>query len=234
MSTSVHITLFVTLIGSLISFCAQAQEPRSTNKLNEAEQRALDSKRAARDSIAILPPGSRLPETSVAEASAAVNLYARYAVGQFMYLESIRLRWLTLRDTKAPDYFALVPRKNTPFAFRRPNTDEIITPRHMFTDGGSVPWLVQSLPNLSPWGYGPAYLIHDYLFDLHHCQSTKLDFETARDIMMEALKTLMETGLSPKSEWTFWAIYQGINGSAARQYWTTHPSDCTLPPDLEE
>lgn len=35
----------------------------------------------------------------------------------------------------------------------------------MFTDGGSIP--VQfGLKNYSPWGYGPAFIVHDWLLHM--------------------------------------------------------------------
>ena len=52
--------------------------------------------------------------------------------------------------------------------------------------------------------------------------------------MMEAIKTLMETGICPKSEWTFWALYQGISSDKAREYWDTDTGGCTLTPDFQE
>src|SRR5215204_4459054 len=35
-----------------------------------------------------------------------------------------------------------------------------ITPRLMYTDGGSIPPILQPIPGFSPWGYAPAYIIH--------------------------------------------------------------------------
>jgi hypothetical protein len=96
----------------------------------------------------------RCPEAPIISA-----FYQRYGAGTFSNLDRIRLRWLSLKDTPDPNYFALIPHKGAAFSFQRPNNGAVIAPRHMFTDGGSVPWLAQSLPNLSSWGYGPAYLI---------------------------------------------------------------------------
>ena len=178
--------------------------------------------------------GTQIPAGTALEAPIISAFYRRYATGSFSNLDRIRLRWLSLKDTSDQNYFALIPHKDAAFSFQRPNSGAVIAPRHMFTDGGSVPWLAQALPNLSSWGYGPAYLIHDWLFDLHHCHRRDLDFEAARDIMMEAVKTLMETGVCVKSELSFWLLFQGIDSASARAYWAADTGGCTLPPDYEE
>jgi len=51
---------------------------------------------------------------------------------------------------------------------------------------------------------------------------------------MEAVKTLMETGLCAKSELSFWLLLQGIDSFKAREYWNTDTNGCTIPPDYEE
>jgi len=214
---------------------ARAQAATEGSGLSEAAKAALQRKRAAREKVAASPSRS-MPQLEMVpfDARIGTSVYDSFGAGTFNSIENIRLRWLTLKDAGAPDYFALVPHAATPFSFQRPNGGAVIAPRHMFTDGGSVPWVAQFVTNLSPWGYGPAYLVHDWLFDLHHCGQTDLSFESVRDVMMEAIKTLMETGICPKSEWTFWALYQGISSDKAREYWDTDTGGCTLPPDLQE
>nr|WP_249779640.1 DUF1353 domain-containing protein [Bradyrhizobium sediminis] len=34
----------------------------------------------------------------------------------------------------------------------------------MYTDGGSIPRIAQIFNGLSPWGFGPAYIVHDWIF----------------------------------------------------------------------
>ena len=199
-----------------------------------AARDALRLKRAAREKVNAIEPPRFRPEAVPLDAPIISAFYARYGAGRFDNLDRIRLRWLSLKDTPDPNYFALIPHKAAAFSFQRPNNGAVISPRHMFTDGGSVPWLWQSIPNLSSWGYGPAYLIHDWLFDLHHCGRTDLSFEAARDIMMEAVKALMETGFCARSELSFWLLFQGIDSFKAREYWSTNTGGCTLPPDYEE
>jgi Protein of unknown function (DUF1353) len=222
------------IVGRSPNAAAQQPGAASADPESPAAREALRLKQAARERAKAVEAPRFRPETKALEAPVISAFYRRYGTGSFSNLDRIRLRWLGLKDTSDPNYFALIPHKDAAFSFQRPNSGAVIAPRHMFTDGGSVPWLAQALPNLSSWGYGPAYLIHDWLFDLHHCHRSDLDFDAARDIMMEAVKTLMETGVCAKSELSFWLLFQGIDSASARAYWAADPGGCTLPPDYEE
>src|SRR5262249_41845045 len=57
-----------------------------------------------------------------------------------------------------------------PLSFRPSFMTTPIVPEDMFTTGGSVPRVFCSIPGLSPWGLGPAYIIHDWLFFVHRCK----------------------------------------------------------------
>jgi len=46
-----------------------------------------------------------------------------------------------------------------------------IKPGRMYTDGGSIPRVFWAFPGFSPWGYAPAYVIHDWLFHQHRCHN---------------------------------------------------------------
>ena len=221
-------------VGRPPGAAAQQPGPASAGPESPAARDALRLKQAARQKANAIEAPRFRPEAVPQEAPIISAFYQRYGAGTFSNLDRIRLRWLSLKDTPDPNYFALIPHKGAAFSFQRPDNGAVIAPRHMFTDGGSVPWLAQSLPNLSSWGFGPAYLIHDWLFDLHHCRRTDLDFEAVRDIMMEGVKTLMETGVCLKSELSFWLLFQGIDSASARNYWNTDTNGCTLPPDYEE
>ncbi len=150
-----------------------------------------------------------------------------YKVGAFRGLESIRLRWFS------PDYFEFIPRSREPFAFVR-STGEVIEPRRMFTDGGSIPRSLWWKESFSPWGYGPAFLVHDWEFDVHHCKKSEKSFEDVRDTMMEAMKTLIVIGVCPRADTSFKLIYAGINSFVARRLWEKSYPDCPIPPDRSE
>lgn len=69
-------------------------------------------------------------------------------------------------EWKQPDKFVYVRSKNPTFSFKRSN-GEVITPENIETDGGSIPRLLWSQRNFSPWTYAPAYLIHDWMYEAH-------------------------------------------------------------------
>ena len=59
--------------------------------------------------------------------------------------------------------FAYLPDPKDPLTFVTTDNRAII-PQPMYTDGGSIPPILQPIPGFSPWGYGPAYIVHDWLF----------------------------------------------------------------------
>ena len=97
----------------------------------------------------------------------------------------------------------------------------------MFTDGGSIPRPFWVFRNLSPWGYAPAFLVHDWEFDVYHCELSEKTFDEVNATMMEGVRTLMETGICPKDRLAFAAIYAGISSPVGRMVWDR--PGCTLP-----
>jgi hypothetical protein len=68
------------------------------------------------------------------------------------------------------DNFVFVPAWiGTTFTFETARTGRLIAPGLMYTDGGSIPRVAQIFPAFSPWAYGPAYIIHDWIFYGRHC-----------------------------------------------------------------
>jgi hypothetical protein len=55
------------------------------------------------------------------------------------------------------------------FTFESDKLGRIIAPGLMYTDGGSVPRFAQIFRPFSPWGYAPAYVVHDWIFHAHYC-----------------------------------------------------------------
>lgn len=197
-------------------------------QLDEVSQRALDAK------ISIYRTDVQIRiedlEDNVQSPKARGLFGPNYddvSPGAFFGLEMIRLRWTR------PDWFEFIPKAGDAFRFVRSN-GQSVEPRRMFTDGGSIPRILWVRKNLSPWGFAPAFLLHDWEFDLHHCNRTDKSFEDVRDTMMEGIKTLMETGLCPRDKVTFNVIYAGIDSSVARDIWNRQHPDCPLPPDRAE
>lgn len=106
-----------------------------------------------------------------------------------------------------------------------------ITPSTMDTDGGSVPKVLHSFGNFNPWTYGPAFMIHDWIFVAHKCDAAPdndIAFEESASIMAEAMKTLMEVGFKngdgeiqvlPKAEDTLYLMYQAVRSHFAEELW---------------
>jgi hypothetical protein len=146
-----------------------------------------------------------------------------YPIGRFENLSNSRLEWVQ------PNYFEFIPKKNDPFTFVR-STKERITPKNFFTDGGSIPRLFRWSDELDPFGSLPAYLLHDWEFDLHHCKQSDKTFEDVASILMEALHTLMDQKLITYDTLVFWMIETGINSWVAHDAWDAIPAKCPLPP----
>lgn len=101
-----------------------------------------------------------------------------------------------------PNKFELENHLVRPFAFRRHN-GELITPRPIKTDGGSVPRALWNRKGFSPWTYAPGYLIHDWLYEANRRrvpggnslkkEALYYDKEKSDWILAEVIKTQMES-----------------------------------------
>jgi hypothetical protein len=162
-------------------------------------------------------------ETIEIPARPGVRNISDYPKGRFENLQRNRLRWV------GTNWFEFVPKKDNPFTFVRSN-NEPITPKNFFTDGGSIPRLFRWSGDLDPFGSLPPYLLHDWEFDLHHCNQSNKTFEDVASIMMEALRTLMEDGYVKENWFIFWMIDTGIHSGVALHAWNSMPGKCPLPP----
>lgn len=155
-----------------------------------------------------------------------------YPIGRFNNLENIRLRWLV------PRIFDFVPKKEEPFSFTRYN-GQVITPRRMFTDGGSIPRLARWVAKLDPWEYTPAYFLHDWIFEIHHCNKVAgiqdtYTFDDATEILMEAIHTMDYMKIAVISDVVFNVIRFAVSSFIARTLWDADVKICPLPPDIED
>ncbi len=108
------------------------------------------------------------------------------------------IRGNILLEWAGPDRFTYIPDQGNPLTFVRKKNGSIvdtITPnRKFYTDGGSTPQLAQAAEEYSPWKFAPAYIIHDWLFTMNHCDlpgAEKYDHLVAARILAEAIKTQM-------------------------------------------
>ena len=126
------------------------------------------------------------------------------------------------------DKFVFTPDPKRPLTYR--NATRRIQPGTMYTDGGSIPKLAQPLGGFSPWGYAPAYMIHDWIFAGHHCVVDRkndgrfddvkdIEFHESATILAEIIKTLIETKRVPAHDFAFPAISNAVDSFVARALW---------------
>jgi hypothetical protein len=129
---------------------------------------------------------------------------------------TLRVTWVN------QDSFLYEPDPADPLTFKRAD-GTTITPAAMFTDGGSIPLALRTLKGYSPWGYAPAFLIHDWLFVMKQCKLSgfeKYDLEAAATIMAEAMKTLMEKPqFGGPNKLVHYSMYEGVRSTTAKDYW---------------
>lgn len=148
-------------------------------------------------------------------------LYERLGTGTFT--GRLDVEWI------APNQFIYRPSAERPLKFVT-SAGRVIQPRAMYTDGGSIPRLFWSSPELGPWDFAPGYIIHDWLFLQHRCKEgdwQSWDIDMAATVLAEGIKTLM-TGAQNGDPVIAWAIYEAVRTPMARRSWDS-PA-CSLPP----
>lgn len=111
-----------------------------------------------------------------------------------------------------------------------------IQPDDFYTDGGSIPQGLRGLEGFSPWGYAPAYIIHDWLFNRKDCDPDYLtrrgiDFAEANEILAEVIKTLVRMDQVKENEAAFSAISWAVTTPIGERLWNSANSACQLKPE---
>ncbi|TAZ83271.1 hypothetical protein ELH72_08350 [Rhizobium ruizarguesonis] len=133
--------------------------------------------------------------------------------------------------------FVFVPDPHNRLSFTRGGVSTPIVPGVMYTDGGSVPKVVQPFRGFNPWGYAPAYMVHDWIFTAHHCISdgkkdpaylamADIDFYESGVILGEAIQTLMAEKLVKKNDVAKFAITTAVLSPVARNVWDAKRGVC--------
>ncbi|WP_146345997.1 hypothetical protein [Falsiphaeobacter marinintestinus] len=121
---------------------------------------------------------------------------------------SLFVMWIGEGGRSGDGSFVFVPNPRDPLQFVRAEghgSVSRIQPEMIYTDGGSIPRAAQLFNGFAPWGYAPAYMIHDWLFVARHCLTdetpTKAEetisamaFQESAEIIAEAIKTLIDSG----------------------------------------
>jgi hypothetical protein len=127
----------------------------------------------------------------------------------------LNVRWIE------NDYFLFLPDKEEPFSLVRANGD-VIKPGPMYTDGGSIPRFLWGIEGYSPWGYAPAYIVHDWLFEAKHCghePDNQYTFEDSVAVMAEALKAVMQADPEVRNYFVFDTVVASVGSPIARRIW---------------
>jgi hypothetical protein len=128
--------------------------------------------------------------------------------------------------------FVYVP-SATPLQFQRTNADATlttITPEMMYTDGGSIPAMAQVFKGFSPWGYAPAYILHDWLFVARKCVNdgmadpeqakvAQMPFGESAEVAAEVIKTLITTNTVAPNDVAPGLISAAVAGPIAQERW---------------
>jgi hypothetical protein len=151
--------------------------------------------------------------------------------GQFS--GSVFVMWVGEGNAAGDGNFLFVPDPRDPLIFHRPNPSSHgakIQPGLMYTDGGSIPKIAQVFKGLSPWGYAPAYMIHDWLFVGRHClvdgeTGTRFDeirdvnFKDSATILAEAIQALFVSKQVSRKDIAGETITSAVDSFVAKNMW---------------
>jgi hypothetical protein len=155
------------------------------------------------------------------------------AVGRGEFSGSLFVMWIGEGGPSGDGAFVFVPDPDDRLTFTRPGPAGAalsIRPEMMYTDGGSIPKPAQLFRGFSPWGYAPAYMVHDWLFVARHCLTdgtptdeerrvADLGFRDSAVIIAEAIKTLVESGRVARNDAAAGAISGAVAGPISRRLW---------------
>ena len=157
--------------------------------------------------------------------------YSKLPPGTFS--GSLFVMWVDEGGPSGDGNFLFVPDPEDPLIFRRSNPGNpgaLIRPGLMYTDGGSIPKIAQVFKGLSPWGYAPAYMIHDWIFTARHCivdgeTNTRFDqvrdvtFKDSAEILGEAIQGLIADERVQPNDLAGSAITTAVDSAIAKRLW---------------
>ncbi|MER9254539.1 hypothetical protein NKI59_22510 [Mesorhizobium sp. M0598] len=146
---------------------------------------------------------------------------------------SLFVMWVGEGNGSGDGNFLFVPDPRDPLIFHRAypsSPGSTIQPGLMYTDGGSIPKIAQVFKGLSPWGYAPAYMIHDWVFIAHHCivdgstenrfdQVRGIEFDDSAAILGEAIKALIKARQVAPDDVAPGAITSAVGSVVAKNLW---------------
>ena len=150
---------------------------------------------------------------------------------------SLFVMWVRDNESGSGDgKFVFVPNPARPLTFIRDTrtnpgaTLPVIVPGMMYTDGGSIPRPVQFFRGFSPWGYAPAYMVHDWLFVARHCLTdgtamgdefkvADTTFRESAEVIGEAIKALIAAERVQRNDVAPAVISGAVAGPIAEARW---------------
>ncbi len=158
--------------------------------------------------------------------------YDKAPVGRFD--GSLFVMWVGEGGPSGDGAFVYVPAPGNALRFTRKDArgrEQVIKPTMMYTDGGSIPKVGQVFKGLSPWGYAPAYMIHDWLFRARQCVNdgkasaaesvvAGMSFQDSADVIAEAIKTLQAEGRVSKDDVAPRIVSSAVAGPISAHLWT--------------
>lgn len=160
--------------------------------------------------------------------------YESAPVGKFQ--GSVVVLWVGDGDTERGDgKFVFVPSGSASDSFRfvRQNENASVTtiePDYFYFDGGSIPRPVQPFKGLNPWGYAPAYAIHDWLFVARKCLNDRdgdekykfiegMEFKESAEVLAEAIQTLIRLKMVSENDVAPWLISNATASFVSKRLW---------------
>ena len=164
---------------------------------------------------------------SLATGCASVD-YDGAQVGRFE--GSVWVMWVGEGNRLGAGRFVYAPAPGDPLRFVRAN-GEVLEPEVMYTDGGSIPRTAQLFRGFSPWGYAPAYMVHDWVFVARRCRTdgmatpaeaalAEMTFADTALIAAEAIKTLIAEERVAPNDVAPRVISGTVGGPISLERWT--------------
>ncbi|WP_238364919.1 DUF1353 domain-containing protein [Mesobacterium pallidum] len=147
---------------------------------------------------------------------------------------SVFVHWLGPgSDTSGGGSFLFVPDPENPLTFTRNHADGTVgtlRPEMIYTDGGSIPRLFQPLKGLGPWGYAPAYVVHDWLFVASRCNRdgaaspeearlAAMPFTESAEVMAEMIKALIAQRMGGPDDVAPAQVTWAVSSPISRALW---------------
>ena len=146
---------------------------------------------------------------------------------------SVFVMWVGEGNGSGDGNFLFVPDPRDALIFTRAHSQShgaVIQPGLMYTDGGSIPKIAQVFNGFSPWGYAPAYMIHDWLFVGRHClvdgepgsrfdQIRDVDFNDSATILAEAIQALVTSNQVKPNDIAGETITGAVDSIVAKNMW---------------